>query len=418
MPTQIRRAEVAWKEDGTPWSPAYGDVFHSRAGGLAQTEHVFIQGNDLLARWAQGQAFRVGELGLGSGLNFLCTVQRFLQCSPAGSQLNYVGIEAEPWTPADVQQLLQGSAIDPALLQQWLEALDALQPGANRLLLAHGRVRLSLFVGRVEDCLPQLRAQMDAWYLDGFNPASNQAMWQADLFGALARWCCAGQVRRDLQAAGFALQKAPGFAHKREMLCGKLPGQSSTPPAEAVVEVIGAGLAGCWQARVLAERGCQVELYDSAKGPAQGASQMPMLIVRPYARHRDTPTARFFWQAAHWAAQRSQQFLGDGWHAGPVWREFGSESPHWLEPAGWYPGEALCAVLLEHPNIRSHWSCPAPVAREHPRIWCTGMSPSQGLHRPRAIRGQQSLWPAGAGQLQGHTPRVGDCVAAESAEGL
>ena len=41
-------AELAFAGDGTPYSPGYGDVYHSSQGGLEQARHVFLGGNGLL----------------------------------------------------------------------------------------------------------------------------------------------------------------------------------------------------------------------------------------------------------------------------------------------------------------------------------------------------------------------------------
>ena len=49
MPALIP-AELALSAEGTPYSEAYGDVYHSAEGGLAQARHVFLGGNGLPGR--------------------------------------------------------------------------------------------------------------------------------------------------------------------------------------------------------------------------------------------------------------------------------------------------------------------------------------------------------------------------------
>jgi tRNA U34 5-methylaminomethyl-2-thiouridine-forming methyltransferase MnmC len=41
--------------------------------------------------------------------------------------------------------------------------------------------------------------------------------------GTFATYAAAGFVRRNLQAAGFVVERRQGFAGKREMLCGIKP---------------------------------------------------------------------------------------------------------------------------------------------------------------------------------------------------
>ena len=86
--------------------------------------------------------------------------------------------------------------------------------------------------GEVEGGEPAI-APIDAWYFDGFSPARNPELWDADLLkvaadltahgGTLATYTAAGWVRRNLQAAGFEIEKAEGFAGKREMVKGRKP---------------------------------------------------------------------------------------------------------------------------------------------------------------------------------------------------
>ena len=70
---RIEPARLAFAADGTPYSPAYDDVYHSAEGGLAQARHVFLQGNGLPGRWAGRRAFTILETGFGFGLSFLAT---------------------------------------------------------------------------------------------------------------------------------------------------------------------------------------------------------------------------------------------------------------------------------------------------------------------------------------------------------
>ena len=46
QPRALSPASLAFR-DGTPYSAAYGDVYHSAAGGPAQARHVFLGGNSL-----------------------------------------------------------------------------------------------------------------------------------------------------------------------------------------------------------------------------------------------------------------------------------------------------------------------------------------------------------------------------------
>ena len=49
------------------------DVYFSRDDGLAETEHVFLNGCELPGLWRDRNRFVIVETGFGTGLNFLAT---------------------------------------------------------------------------------------------------------------------------------------------------------------------------------------------------------------------------------------------------------------------------------------------------------------------------------------------------------
>jgi tRNA 5-methylaminomethyl-2-thiouridine biosynthesis bifunctional protein len=280
---------IEWRE-GRPWSPRYGDGYCSADSGLAEKRHVFLAGNDLPARFAalppRGHV-AIGETGFGTGLNFLATWQCFLRYAPPGASLDYFSIEKHPLSDAELVAALSPwselACLTALLAARWQRRV----PGWNRFAFAAGRVRLTLAVADVAEALPELPAEsIDAWFLDGFAPDRNPDMWSAEVArlvarasrkgGSFATYTCAGWVRRNLTAAGFVTEKAPGFGRKREMLRGRKPGHPLPPPVPPRrVLVVGAGLAGSAAAFAIARRGIEVEVID-ADGVAAGASGNPV----------------------------------------------------------------------------------------------------------------------------------------------
>lgn len=300
----FQHAELDWDENGLPQSRQYGDVYFSRASGLAETEHVFLAQNELAQRFAalqSNQHLVIGETGFGTGLNFLCAWQLFERTADAQAHLHFVSVEKHPLSHDDMQRAL---ALWPELQTQagqLLQQYVALNPGFQRFVFAGGRVVLTLLIGDVLDCLPSLDARVDAWFLDGFAPAKNPQMWQPALFAELARlsapgatlgtFTSAGFVRRGLIEAGFDMQRVPGYGHKREILRGRLQAVadpvSDKPwfarPSHGITErravVIGAGLAGCATAASLAARGWQVSVLERHAEPAQEGSGNPQGVL-------------------------------------------------------------------------------------------------------------------------------------------
>ena len=300
----IEHTHLNWDEHGQPLSSQFDDVYFSRSSGLAESQHVFIQHNQLAERFAElqdGDTFVIGETGFGTGLNFLCAWQCFLAHAPAGARLQFISVEKYPLSRADLDQALalwpQLSVLREQLLQQYL----AIHSGFQHFPLANGRISLTLLIGDALTMLEQLDGKVDAWFLDGFAPAKNPEMWNEQVFAQLARlakadttiatFTSAGFVRRGLLAAGFAVQRVPGFGHKREMLAGHFqsldePAHSSTtttpwfarPQQHRLAAeqrhaiIIGAGIAGCASAASLAARGWRVTLIEQHKKIAQEAS--------------------------------------------------------------------------------------------------------------------------------------------------
>ncbi|TXS92685.1 bifunctional tRNA (5-methylaminomethyl-2-thiouridine)(34)-methyltransferase MnmD/FAD-dependent 5-carboxymethylaminomethyl-2-thiouridine(34) oxidoreductase MnmC [Parahaliea maris] len=320
---------LQWSDAGVPGSSEFGDIYFSRDDGLAESRYVFLEGNGLPQRWANHphDEFVIGETGFGTGLNFLLTWQAWAALPQPRPRLHYVSVEQFPLRRADLERAL---AAWPALATFAAELVDQYPPpipGCHRLLLAGGAITLDLWWAEAEDALADLddhgRRWVDAWYLDGFAPARNAAMWTDSLLGRIgalsragatvATFTAAGAVRRALQAAGFSMRKGPGFGRKRERLLGTHAGTvpvegataDTTPPASRPLPagtpwdiparstpaprsalVIGAGLAGCATAAALARRGLQVSLLeagalaDAASGNAQG-----VLYTRLSRRH-------------------------------------------------------------------------------------------------------------------------------------
>ena len=282
---------LAW-QDGLPYSTRFGDVYFSADSGLDETRHVFLAGNGLHERFTalrSGETFTIGETGFGTGLNFLCAWQLFVQLAPPGASLDFFSVEKFPLADDELHTALtlwpELTMLADALCARWRRRV----PGWNRWSFAGGRVRLTLATGDVAEVLPEASGKVDAWFLDGFSPARNPEMWAEPVMSDLARlsssgatlatYTSAGWVRRGLQQAGFVVEKKVGFGRKREMLRGKLPGERTKQARPDTAIVIGTGLAGCAAARALAQRGIAVTLIDRAPELANGASGNPRGIL-------------------------------------------------------------------------------------------------------------------------------------------
>ncbi len=348
-----------WK-DGQPFSDRFGDVYFSADSGLEEKRHVFLQGNDLPARFSAlsaGDSFCVGETGFGTGLNFLCTWLLFERTAPLGASLDFFSVEK---FPLDETELRSALVLWPEL-QTFAARLSARWhrrvPGWNRWSFAGGRVRLTLAICDVGEALSELpEACVDVWFLDGFSPDKNPDMWSDAVMTNVARasrtnatlstYTSAGWVRRGLQQVGFGVEKAQGFGSKREMVKGRLVfkacspslrpspdgrgmtspsptggrvgmGEHSpnTPPKRSsrTAIVIGGGIAGCAAAHALAQRGMTVTIVDRSPQLASGASGNQRGILHARFSASDDPLARFVLAAyGHALGLLDEVLLADG----------------------------------------------------------------------------------------------------------
>lgn len=220
--------DVEWVDETLPYSRQFGDFFYSKAGGPGETDHVFIEGNDLPSRWTNMDQCTIGELGFGTGLNFLQTIHRWKQAAPADAQLLFVSFEQFPLPRDDVARALSRW---PELSDLAAELVDNWHPDFEMLQLTMGGAQLVVFLCDAAERLPRLDLAADAWYLDGFAPSRNPQLWTDELMaavgektvpgGTFATYSVAADVRRRLQSAGFTVEKRPGYAGKREMLRGR-----------------------------------------------------------------------------------------------------------------------------------------------------------------------------------------------------
>ncbi len=153
-PAGVTPARLERTPDGVPYSPAFGDIYHSVDGGLAQARHVFLDGNDLDRRWAGREAFTILETGFGLGLNFLATWDR-LRARPGGpARLHFISTERHPFAGTDLAEALapfeELAPLATALVARWPPPVA----GFHRLHFDDGRVILTLLLGDARDWLP------------------------------------------------------------------------------------------------------------------------------------------------------------------------------------------------------------------------------------------------------------------------
>ncbi|MBT8134632.1 MAG: bifunctional tRNA (5-methylaminomethyl-2-thiouridine)(34)-methyltransferase MnmD/FAD-dependent 5-carboxymethylaminomethyl-2-thiouridine(34) oxidoreductase MnmC [Gammaproteobacteria bacterium] len=311
--------KIIWR-DGQPYSSLFDDIYYSSdddetVSGESEFNHVFFKHNGLPQRWTSRDDFVIAELGFGSGLNCILTIREWLNhCAASNSRktLHYIAIEKHPLSPACITELMSRypelKPYSDELVENYPPAIEA----THRRSLFDNRVVIYFKFMDVKDALDDEAAYVDAWYLDGFSPAKNPAMWSAEVFSKLSlnsrggatcsTYTAAGSVKRNLQQAGFITEKVSGYGKKREMLVARLPAVEAADkdapllryqekpwfkrparldsPAKTAT-IIGAGIAGLSLAYSLVQRDWSVTIIDKHNEIREAASSNPAPIVYP-----------------------------------------------------------------------------------------------------------------------------------------
>ena len=413
MSTLLQHAQIDWDDQGRPHSRQYDDVYFAVNEGIEETKHVFLGQTRLAERFADlapHACLVIGETGFGTGMNFYCAWQLFEQHAHAEARLHFVSVEKYPLGRDDLARAIRLWPELAAYSQPLLEQYVAVHPGFQQFTFDNGRVTLTLLIGDVLEQLPQLDAQIDVWFLDGFAPAKNPDMWTPELFAQLARlshpgtvlgtFTTTGWVRRSLVDAGFAMKKVPGIGKKWEVMSGAYVGPVPSPgapwytrpaavagPREALV--IGAGLAGSTTAASLARRGWQVTVLERHDTPAGEASGNPQGVLYLKLSAHGTALSQMILAGFGYTRRQLQRLQrGHDWDAcgvlqlafdnkeaerqGKLAGAFEHGLLHSLERAeaeaiagvalpagglfypegGWVHPPALCQQQLQHPGIR------------------------------------------------------------------
>ena len=169
----------------------FGDVYHPRSGALAQARHVFLGGDALRRALARPRPLRRSlETGFGLGNNFLATWARVARrpgaLPPARTSSRSSSRRRRAPTCA-------ARTRDVGAARRWRPSSRAAgrRSPATCTALALRRRRASSCCSRFGDVARRgcrsWSPSVDAFFLDGFAPARNPAMWEPRVFKAMAR---------------------------------------------------------------------------------------------------------------------------------------------------------------------------------------------------------------------------------------
>lgn len=210
----------------TIYNPQVGENYHSRNGALQESEHVFLNsGLRFFLADKTVSEVSVLEVGLGTALNFLLSADL---CIARELRLNYTGIEAYPLSPEMIGQTGYQEYVSSNL---WQDFINVYPESLQHPVQLNPYIKLHSAHQSLMDF--QTDEQFDVIYFDAFASANQPEMWSEEAIahtiwflkpgGVFVTYAITGNLKRQLKAAGFKVEKAPGAAGKREMLRATKP---------------------------------------------------------------------------------------------------------------------------------------------------------------------------------------------------
>lgn len=198
-------------------------TYHSIHGAEQESMHVFIEAG--LHFWQNKNSsspVRILEMGFGTGLNALLAMEF---ASRHNQPIEYSTVEKFP-LPLSLASNLNYCASPQRA--KWKNSFNDLHLCSWE---QYHEITPLFLLKKFQTDLADLAAPEQPWQLiffDAFAPTAQPELWSVTVFQKLAGFCEPGailttycsksDVRRNLQAAGWKVEKIPGPRGKREML--------------------------------------------------------------------------------------------------------------------------------------------------------------------------------------------------------
>ncbi len=206
----------------TIFNAEVGEHYHSTNGALQESRHVFV--NSGLAYFLhnnpQQKSISILEVGFGTGLNFLLSVE---YCAEQNITLLYTGIEAYPLSA----EMIAATGYDQYLTAgTWNTFTEKYEAAVGATVGFTSLCQLQIANCKLMEF--QSDQQFDLIYFDAFASARQPEMWSDAAIshtiqflkqgGVFVTYAITGNLKRSLKSLCCKVEKAPGAPGKREML--------------------------------------------------------------------------------------------------------------------------------------------------------------------------------------------------------
>lgn len=199
------------------------ETYHSTHGAVTESQYVFIQhGLDFLQEKGR-EEIAILEVGFGTGLNALLTLEWAKNNSLS---LSYTTLEPIPLEESIYTQLNYAAQIEGEVSKEDLFNLHEIDWENEHELASNFRFLKTQ--SKLQDF--QASGLFDLVYYDAFAPSKQSEMWDFEVLektaalmsegAVLVTYCARGQFKRDLAALGMEVETLKGPPGKKEMVRG------------------------------------------------------------------------------------------------------------------------------------------------------------------------------------------------------
>ncbi len=192
--------------------------YHSSYGAVQESMHVFIKAG---LRALKKKAISIFEMGFGTGLNALLT---YLEADKYSS-IEFYALELFPLKWNLIETLNYQGYLNLTKEQTMVFRNMHSIPWEEKIQISSNFLLKKM---KADMNNHAFHSKYDLFYFDAFAPKVQPELWTEEIFkkifnamnahGILVTYSAKGEVRRDLQRAGFEVERLPGPPGKREII--------------------------------------------------------------------------------------------------------------------------------------------------------------------------------------------------------
>lgn len=282
---------------GVPYNERFGDVYFDANDPKAERESVYASSIDELLARAESQKdsakdeIIIAESGFGFGLNFFVSLKK---AKALGKKLHYIACEIDPLSIDDLREFYTDYSEFSELFGEFESFYHPIKDEILRIYFGGFGV-LDFYFGEASSWLDESDFRADIWYIDGFSPSKNSALFGYEFLVLVRQHCAKNAILRSYSCArvfkdalsknDFIYEKRAGQGKKREFMSALCPkptpkkysknpwfarGDFTKKPQNVVI--IGAGIAGLLTAYKLKELGISSVVLEQNPSLENGAS--------------------------------------------------------------------------------------------------------------------------------------------------